>query len=172
MFANLFLKIKNSIENKKNFESKCALASRRIRRRVCRAVWVVLVSPRRRRPHRGDKPIFVCVCTRSRVAVCRGTSSDSSVHASVDATRPLFFRSGAFSLAASAFVRSWTHFRNEICEIIAPLPRRGIRGIPRANFHPEFRLPILEGRDQLLMPVFSSAAFCQQLFRDALNLLC
>lgn len=88
---------------------------------VCRAVWVVLVSPRRRRPHRGDKPIFVCVYTRPRVAVWNVFGFQRA--RSADATRSLFFRR-----AASAFVPPWTHFRNEICEIIAG-PSRGAESV-------------------------------------------
>lgn len=115
----------NSIEKTKKelaFKSNTFFACRRIRRRrVCRAVWVVLVSPRRRRPHRGDKPIFVCVYTRPRVAVWNVFGFQRA--RSADATRSLFFRR-----AASAFVPPWTHFRNEICEIIAG-PSRGAESV-------------------------------------------
>lgn len=98
--------------------------------------------------------------TRGCVAVW-GTSSDSSVHASVDATRPLFFRTedGAFPLAAFVLLPS---VDGPILGMkfarLSPSPsRRGIRGI----LHPEFRLP------RSTFKTTNAGAFLRQLFANS-----
>lgn len=110
------------------------------------SVWVVLVSPRRCRcrPHRIDAIKRSCArlyvaCTPRRGFVLPQPGG-TSLHSSTFVRRHAVALFPHSSVRSPVFVRSATHFRNEICWIIAGPPsstaldsRRGIHGIPRSE---------------------------------------